>query len=53
MNLPLERIECEALNPSTLEKKYAKYLKDFTKKEFENEFLEILRSERREILEIY
>jgi hypothetical protein len=39
MNLPLERIECEALNPSTLEKKYAKYLKDFTKKEFENEFL--------------
>jgi hypothetical protein len=39
MNLPLEKIECEALSTSILEKKYAKYLKDFTKKEFENEFL--------------
>ena len=39
MNLPLERLECEALRPDMLERKYAKYLKDFTKKEFENEFL--------------
>ena len=34
MNLPLERIECEALKQSTLEKKYGKYLKDFTENEF-------------------
>jgi subtilase family serine protease len=39
MNLPLEKLECESLKNETLEKKYAKYLKDFTKQEFENEFL--------------
>jgi len=39
MNLPLEKIRCEALISENLEKKYAKYLADFTKKEFENEFL--------------
>jgi hypothetical protein len=39
MNLPLERIECEALLSITLEKKYAKYLKDFTRQEFESDFL--------------
>ena len=39
MNLPLEKLECVGLRNDTLEKKYSKYLKDFTKQEFENEFL--------------
>jgi hypothetical protein len=39
MNLELERIECENLRTEALEKRYLSYLKDFTQKEFENEFL--------------
>jgi hypothetical protein len=39
MNLPCERIECKQLRSEALERRYAQYLKDFTKKEFENEFL--------------
>ena len=39
MNLNLERLQCDKLLQATLEKKYAKYLKDFTRKEFESEFL--------------
>ena len=39
MNLNLERIQCDKLMQEALEKKYAKYLKDFSRKEFESEFL--------------
>lgn len=39
MNLELERVQCEALFQDVLERRYAKYLKDFTRKEFESTFL--------------
>lgn len=39
MNLPLERIYCKDIQQIELEKRYSKYLADFSKKEFEQEFL--------------
>ena len=39
MNLPLERVYCRDLEQINIEKKYSKYLADFSKKEFEQEFL--------------
>jgi hypothetical protein len=36
LNLELERFSCSGLSKSNIEKKYAKYLPDFTKKEFES-----------------
>ena len=39
LNLELEKLVCEPLKQAALEKRYVKYLKDFTQKEFENEFL--------------
>lgn len=36
MNLNLEAVECKPLLQSTLEKKYAKYLYDLSKKEFDD-----------------
>lgn len=39
MNLKLERVFCNQLTYTALEKRYAKFLKDFTRKEFETEFL--------------
>jgi hypothetical protein len=39
MNLKLERVTCESLMQDALEKRYSKYLRDFSRKEFEQEFL--------------
>ena len=39
MNLPLERLYCSSIEQLKLEKKYSKYLADFSKKEFEEQFL--------------
>lgn len=39
MNLPLERVYCTGIEQIQLEKRYSKYLADFSKKEFEQEFL--------------
>lgn len=39
MNLPLEKVYCTGIEQIHLEKRYSKYLADFSKKEFEQEFL--------------
>jgi hypothetical protein len=39
MNLELERVSCDQIRQDSIEKRYAKYLKDFSRKEFEQEFL--------------
>ncbi|TNV85361.1 hypothetical protein FGO68_gene3696 [Halteria grandinella] len=39
MNLELESVKCEDVRQEVLEKKYARYLKDMSKREFEQEFL--------------
>jgi hypothetical protein len=39
MNLDLERLTCNELHQTQLEKRYSKYLSEFSRKEFENEFL--------------
>jgi hypothetical protein len=35
MNLQLERVYCNAIEQINLEKRYSKYLADFSKKEFQ------------------
>jgi hypothetical protein len=39
MNLELERVRCDDLTQDVIEKKYSKYLLDFSRKEFEQQFL--------------
>ena len=39
LNLQLEKVVCEGLRQSELEKRYGRYLKDFSREEFEQEFL--------------
>ena len=39
MNLELERVRCDELTQDVIEKRYSKYLLDFSRKEFEQQFL--------------